>query len=64
MGMFLYFIGPIIVWKSSLDMDVTIYTALICFIGIYLHGDNIRNIRAGKEKKLREFILNKILKKD
>ena len=64
MGIFLYFIGPIIVWKSSLDINLTIYTALICFIGIYLHRDNIRNIRDGKEQKLREFILNKLLKKD
>ncbi|MAJ44229.1 MAG: acyl-phosphate glycerol 3-phosphate acyltransferase [Candidatus Marinimicrobia bacterium] len=63
-GIFLYFIGPILVWKSSLNIEITIYSIVICFIGIYLHRENIIKIRDGKEKKLREFILDKILKRD
>tara|TARA_B100001029_G_C15058313_1_gene456195 strand:+ start:1064 stop:1678 length:615 start_codon:yes stop_codon:yes gene_type:complete len=63
-GIFLYLIGPFIIWQNSQNIYITFFTIIVCFIGIYLHRGNIKKIRLGEETKVREFILDKILKRN
>ena len=61
-GIFLYIIGPFIVWFKIRNFYILIYSIIVCLIGIYLHRTNIEKILNGKEKKLREFIYEKLNK--
>ena len=63
-GIFLYIIGPVLIYLITWNMKVTIYTCIVCLIGVVKHGENIKNIKAGKEKKVRKFIIDKFIKKD
>lgn len=63
-GIFLYLIGPVLIYLITWNMKITIYASIVCLIGIFKHGENIKNIKAGKEKKVRKFIIDKLIKKD
>jgi len=63
-GIFLYLIGPILIHFNGNNFYVTCFTTAVCIIGILKHTENIRNIKEGTETKVRDFITDKIIKKD
>ena len=60
-GVFLYLIGPLFIFYLTNNFHLAIVTCVVSIIGIFKHGENIRNISEGKEKKVRDFITEKIV---